>query len=266
MYKLITIDVDDTLLTDDLKVTEGTQKAMEQAIAQGVIVTLATGRMYDSAQKIARQTNLNVPLITYQGALIKNLLDEEVLYERYVPQEAAVALYEYTEEHQLHLQVYINDELYSKEDNDKIRAYCAMSKVPYKVVPDFRTLMNHPFAKMLIIDEPSKLDEVAKDLVELIGDQTHITKSKPHYLEIMHKEGTKGHAIEFLAGHYGIALSEVIAMGDSWNDHEMIEAAGLGVAMGNALDSLKEVADYITLSNNEEGVRHVIEKFILNAN
>src|SRR4051812_47435496 len=115
MYKLIAIDVDDTLLNDDLIVTEGTKLAMEKAIAQGVTVTLATGRMYASARKIADQINLNVPIITYQGSLVKTLLDGQVLYERSVPTDAAKQLYAFTEEHGLHLQLYVNDILYVKE-------------------------------------------------------------------------------------------------------------------------------------------------------
>ncbi|ANE46343.1 hydrolase [Paenibacillus swuensis] len=263
-YKLITIDIDDTLLNDELQVTDGTKQAMKAAIEQGVVVTLATGRMYDSAQKIAKQINLNVPLITYQGALIKNLLDEQVLYERYVPDDAAAELYDYCEARGYHLQVYINDVVYAKEDNQKIKDYCKLSNVPYRIEPDFRSLLGQPFAKMLMIDDPEVLDAIALELRPLIGDRTHITKSKAHYLEFMHKEGTKGHAVTFLANHYGLELSQVIALGDAWNDHEMIEVAGLGVAMGNAIQPLKEVADYITLSNNEDGVKHVIDKFILN--
>ena len=81
----------------------------------------------------------------------------------------------------------------------------------------------------------------------------------------MHKEGTKGHALQYLAEHIGCTMEQTIAIGDAWNDREMIQAAGLGVAMGNAVPALKELADYVTLSNNEDGVKHVIEKFVLNA-
>ncbi|MNG03780.1 putative phosphatase [compost metagenome] len=97
----------------------------------------------------------------------------------------------------------------------------------------------------------------------MLGDKLHITKSKPHYLEFMHKEGTKGHAITFLAEHIGCSLDEVIALGDAWNDREMLEVAGLGVAMENALPELKALANYVTKSNNDDGVRHVLEKFVL---
>jgi Cof subfamily protein (haloacid dehalogenase superfamily) len=265
MYKLIAIDVDDTLLTDNLTVTEGTKRAMEAAIAQGVTVTLATGRMFASAQKIAKQIELNVPIITYQGALVKTLLDGQVLYERNVPVDAAKELHAYVEANGLHLQLYVNDELYGTEDNDKIKAYSKLSNIPYKIEPDFNKLLDFPMNKMLIIDDPAKLDIIAEELKLLIGDRVHITKSKAHYLEFMHKEGTKGHALRFMAEHLGCSMDQTIALGDAWNDNEMILAAGLGVAMGNAIQSLKDIADYVTLSNNEEGVRHVIEKFVLEA-
>ncbi|GGF86161.1 Cof-type HAD-IIB family hydrolase [Paenibacillus aceti] len=263
MYKLIAIDIDDTLINDNKEVTPATQQALEQAIAAGVIVTLATGRAYSSAQAIARQTGLNVPIITYQGSLVKNLLDEKVLYERYVPAEAIRKTFEFCAEHHLHLQTYIDDKLYAREENQKLIDYTNLNRTKYYVEPDFLKLASQPTPKMLIIDEPDYLDKIAPQLRELLGAEVHITKSKPNFLEITHQEGTKGHALKFLAAHFGCELAETIAIGDSWNDHEMLEAAGLGVAMGNAIPALKEIADYVTLSNNEDGVKAVIDKFVL---
>jgi len=265
-YKLIAIDIDDTLLNDDIIVTEATKKALKRAIDAGVTVTLATGRMYASAQKIANQIKLNVPIITYQGALVKTLLDGKVLYERSVPADAARKLLAYTKEHNLHLQLYVDDVLYGTEDNAKIQAYSKLVNIPYVVEPNFELLIDKPNHKMLIIDEPEVLDEHIVVLQELLGDQLHITKSKAHYLEFMHKEGTKGHALQFMAEHIGCTMEQTIGIGDAWNDREMIQVAGLGVAMGNAVPQLKELADYITLSNNEDGVAHVIEKFVLQEN
>ncbi|MBY9080914.1 HAD family phosphatase [Paenibacillus sp. HN-1] len=263
MYKLIAIDIDDTLINDDKEVTPATQKALEAAVTAGVVVTLATGRAYASAQAIARQTGLNVPIITYQGALVKNLLDEKVLYERYVPQDAVRKLFEYCIEHNLHLQTYIDDKLYSREENQKLIDYAALNKTQYYIEPDWKKLLDYQTPKLLIIDDPDFLDELAPKLHELLGEAVHITKSKPHFLEIMHKEGTKGLALEFLADYFKCDLSQTIAVGDSWNDHEMLETAGLGVAMANAIPALKEIANYVTASNNEDGVKQVIDKFIL---
>ncbi|GGH13369.1 Cof-type HAD-IIB family hydrolase [Paenibacillus segetis] len=264
MYKLIAIDIDDTLINDNKEVTPATQKALEEAVAAGVVVTLATGRAYASAHVLARQTGLNVPIITYQGALIKNLLDEHVLFERYVPKEAADKLFRYCIEHNLHLQTYIDDKLYAREENQKLIDYTNLNGTKYYVEPDFAKLVAQPTPKMLIIDEPDYLDEIAPVLRELLGDQVHITKSKPNFLEIMHHEGTKGHALKFLSNHFGCNIADTIAIGDSWNDHEMLEAAGLGVAMGNAIPALKEIADFVTASNNEDGVKLVIDKFVFN--
>jgi Cof subfamily protein (haloacid dehalogenase superfamily) len=264
-YRLIAMDLDDTLLTDDLTVSEATRHAMTKAIAKGAHLTIATGRMFDSAQKIARQVGLNVPIITYQGSLIKNLMDEEVLYERSVPVDVANQLYEYCLAHGLHLQSYIADKLYVSEENDKIRAYAKQSNIPYTIQQDFKQVINHERqTKLLIIDEPARLDALLPELRELFGSKVHLTKSKPNYLEFMHPEGTKGHALRFLAAFYGIPMEETIAMGDAMNDHEMVAAAGLGVAMANAVPALKEIADFVTLSNNDDGVKHVLEKFVLN--
>lgn len=263
-YRLIAMDLDDTLLTDDLTVSEPTRQAMAEAIAQGAHLTIATGRMFDSAQRIARQIGLNVPIITYQGSLIKNLLDEEVLYERSVPVHVALKVYEYCLENGLHLQSYIDDKLYAPEENDKLLAYCAQSKIPYTIVPDFeRIVSSERQTKLLIIDDPAKLDAMLPVLREQFSGEVHVTKSKPNYLEFTHPEGTKGHALRFLAAHYGIPIEETIAMGDAMNDHEMVEAAGLGVAMANAVPALKAIADYVTLGNNEDGVKHVLDKFVL---
>lgn len=265
-YRLIAMDLDDTLLTDELTVSEATRQAMNAAIAQGAHLTIATGRMFDSAQKIARQVGLNVPIITYQGSLIKNLLDEEVLYERSVPVDVAKQIYDYCQSHGLHLQSYIADKLYVSEDTDKIKGYAKQSNIPYTIEPDFgRIIANERQTKLLIIDEPAKLDALMPELKERFGSRVHLTKSKPNYLEFMHLEGTKGHALRFLASHYGIPMEETIAMGDAMNDHEMVQAAGLGVAMANAVPALKEIADFITLSNNDDGVKHVLDKFVLNA-
>jgi len=265
MYKLIAMDIDDTLLNDRLEVTPGTREAIFAAMEMGVTVTLATGRMYASARNIAAQIGLNVPIITYQGALVKNSLDGKVWYERYLPSEAAAKVYEYAVRRGLHVQLYWNDALFAMEDNEKLREYAALSRVPYVIERDLAKLLDKPLPKMIVIDEPAKLDEVAIELKSELGDEVHITKSKPHYLEFLHREGTKGDALRHLAAELDCSLSQVIAIGDSWNDIEMIRTAGLGVAMGNAVPQLKEVADYVTLSNNEEGVRHVIEKFVLNS-
>jgi Cof subfamily protein (haloacid dehalogenase superfamily) len=262
-YRLILIDIDDTLINDEKQILPGTRAAINAAIDRGVIVTIATGRMYASAKQLAKQLDLNVPIISYQGSLVKNGQDGEVLYERAVPVDVAQELYQLSAERGYHIQAYINDELYAAEVNDRLIAYCNLSNIPYKIEPDFAKLASIPSTKLLMIDEPEKLDALMLELKDRLQNRVHMTKSKPNFLEFVHKEGTKGDALRFLANHFGCQIEETIAIGDSWNDAEMIEAAGLGVAMGNAVPALKAIADYITTSNNDEGVKHVFDKFVL---
>jgi len=264
MYRLIAIDIDDTLLTDDGRITDATRAALAEAVKRGVTVTLATGRMFASASRIAEQIGLNVPIITYQGALVKTPFDGNVLYERNVPADASREILDYCRRNGLHLQLYTEDELYAAEDNDKVREYAERSDVPYRVEPDLDKLIDRPQSKMLIIGDPDKLDRIADELRPVYKGRVHITKSKPNYLEFLHPEATKGHALAALARHVGCTMEQTIAVGDSWNDREMIEAAGLGVAMGNAIESLKAIAGFVTKTNNEDGVKHVIDTFILN--
>lgn len=264
MYKMIALDIDDTLLNDDLQITPETHEALKQAIEQGIIVTLATGRMFASAKQVAQQLALDVPLITYQGAYVRTLRDETLFYERTVPSDAAQKLFEYTEKHHLHLQLYWNDTLYVKEDNEKVRHYVGVSGVSYVVEPDFQSIIDKPLIKMLIFEEAELLDRITPELRELLGDQVHITKSKPVYLEFMHAEATKGHALAALAQHYNCSMEQVIGVGDAWNDRELISMSGLGVAMGNAIDELKEIADFVTKTNNEDGIKHVLDTYVFN--
>ncbi|MBZ5202219.1 HAD family phosphatase [Planomicrobium chinense] len=263
MYKMVAIDLDGTLLTDDLMISPATVTAIQKAVEAGTIVTIATGRMFSSAKRIALQLNLNVPLITYQGALIKDVNEKEVWYERTVPPGIAQKLIEISRKKKLHLQIYQNDILYSAVENDKLIAYAEAVKVPYQIEPDLIKLVQKDVTKLLFIEEPDVLDHLQNELQILFGESAHIAKSKKHYLEITHPEANKGSALLYLAKKLGIERTEIIGIGDNFNDIELIEAAGLGVAMGNAVMAVKDKADYTTFSNNEEGVLHVIEKFIL---
>ena len=263
MYKMIAIDLDGTLLTDELTVTKDTMAAIRQSIELGVVVTIATGRMYPSAQRIALELGLDAPMITYQGAMIKSATSGEVLRERVVPFEIAQKCIHLAAEKQMHIQVYQDDMLYSAVDNEQVRAYSEEVGVGYQVEPDLLGLAKNGFMKLLFIDEPEALAPVQSELQAVLGDEACIEKSKPRYLEVTHPEANKGSALNFLAEHLGIERSHVIGIGDNHNDTDLVKAAGFGIAMGNAVDELKALADYTSLSNNEEGVLHVLNKFIL---
>jgi len=158
MYRLIAIDIDDTLMDSQGRITPATRAALAEAAARGIIITLATGRMFASARNVAADLGLDVPLITYQGSLVKHASSGDVLYERTVPPDAAQAVYDHCRQHGLHLQAYVDDRLIVPEDNAKVRAYSANSAVPFEVAADFAAVIRRPQTKLLIIDEPDVLD------------------------------------------------------------------------------------------------------------
>lgn len=260
---MIAIDLDGTLLTDELIISSDTVKGIQKAVALGTIVTIATGRMFPSAKIFAQQLGINVPLITYQGAIIKDIAEKEVIYERLVSPDVSQKLVEIAREKKIHLQVYQDDILYGDSANEKIISYAEGVKVPYTIEPDFVKLAKKGFTKALFIAEPGILDILQNELVTLFGEQAHIAKSKENFLEVTHPEANKGSALLYLAERLGIDRSEIIGIGDNHNDRELIMTAGLGIAMGNAVKELKDISDYISLTNNDEGVLHAIEKFVL---
>ncbi len=265
-YQLVAIDLDDTLLADDLTISPQTIEAIHQAIEKGVTVTFATGRMYQSAVQYAKKIQLDVPIITYQGALIKNVLSGEVLFERLLDEALAISIIKELRAKNHHIQIYLHDEIYLEKDHSFARDYSKASNVPYHVVDDLiqtmREMKTTP-AKILTIEEPAAIQEIHQEFQIQFGNSCHITISKPHFMEITHKEATKGKAIEYLAHLKGITLDQVIAIGDSMNDRDMLEVAGLGVAMGNAHPEIKAMANYVTKTNNDHGVWEVFQKFVL---
>ena len=263
MYKMIAIDLDGTLLTDELMITPNTVKAIQKAVEIGTIVTIATGRMFPSAKQFAQQLDINVPLITYQGAIIKDVNEKEVMYERLIPSDIAQKLVDISREKKIHLQVYQDDILYGESENGKLISYAEEVMVPYTIEPDLGKLAKHGFTKALFIAEPDCLESLQGEMRTLFGERAHIAKSKKTYLEVTHPEANKGSALLYLAEKLGIDRSEIIGIGDNHNDFELITTAGLGIAMGNAVKELKDSADYISRTNNEEGVLHAIEKFVL---
>jgi len=262
-YRMVAVDLDDSLLGDDLNISESNKKAIFEASNRGIVVTVATGRMYRSALPYIEQLRLDVPVITYQGGLIKNALSREVLYHCPVPLEIAMEVIKKTSSDNVYLQVYVDDEYYMEEYNEFSELYRINVGVAGIPVGSLNQFLKEAPTKLLIIDEPSRILEMKEEYESLFGEILHVTISKPNYLEFTHRDATKGKALEYLAGILKIDQKEIIAIGDSYNDISMIEYAGLGVAMGNAQDEVKKHADFVASTNNEDGVAEVINKFIL---
>ena len=264
-FRLIATDLDDTLLDDNLEISPRTRKALQKAAEMGCVVTIATGRMYRSARPVALDLGIEVPIITYQGALVKNARSGEVLAETPLPFSLAVEVLAEGYRASVHMNLYFNDCLYVDSVTEAGTGYARLAGIEQhpvgSLVKYLAAVRNNP-TKILYIAKPELLDSLKTDLAAKFGGSLYITKSKPNYLEFMHPQATKKHALENLAGSFGIAREEIIVFGDSYNDLDMLEWAGMGVAMGNAPAEIKDKADYVTDTNNRGGVAKALERFL----
>lgn len=265
-YKLLAVDLDDTLLNSRLEISLGNREALRLAREAGVRVTLATGRMYRAALPYARQLELAGPLITYQGALVKDAGTGKTLFHRPVPLDLALEVMARVNHYGFHINTYLEDNLYVARPTPEGERYAALSGVPLEVVgdlSDFLRRQGQDPTKVLVIAGEEQLDNLAQELRPVFNHSLHITKSKPHFLEFSHPLANKGDALAAVAEGIGVNREQIIAVGDTYNDLEMIDYAGLGVAVANARAAVKSRAGFVTLSNDEDGVAAVIRKFIL---
>lgn len=265
MIKLVATDLDDTLLNHEWKISKRNILAIRQAVDIGVKVTLATGRMAVSTRRYARELGLDVPIITYHGALIEQGLSGEVLYRKVVPTDLAADIVENLLKRDVHTHIFIKDRVFTQKTNQYSDFYCKMAGVLVEEVDILKVLEKEPegLEKILCIGEESALKQTSEDLKEIYRDRLHFTSSKPYFFDMVDKDVNKGTALKALSEQYNIRPDEIMAIGDSINDTEMITFAGLGVAVENAHPNIKKIATHITASNNRDGVAKAIEKFVL---
>lgn len=214
----------------------------------------------------ARELGIDLPLITYHGALIKQAGSGQILKHSPVPFEKALEILRSGEEYNLHLNLYLDDRLFVKEENDQTRYYQQRSAILPEIVGDLSDFLmekKEPPTKLTIIIMDGRMDEFQRIFEEICKPQLSVVQSGPYFLEITHRDATKGQALDFLAKKIGALPEEIIAMGDSYNDIDMLKYAGLGVAVANAPPEVQNAADVITLSNIEDGVAVFLEKHIL---
>lgn len=261
--KLIVTDIDGTIANADNIISEKTKDCFGKLKNSGVKVVVATGRMLPAAKIMAQRLNLDTPLIAYQGAIIQNMDESVPILANYVDEGSALKIIKYLKNKKVHTQVYINDEILVENDNDIVKAYAEKMETGYRVVKDLAKLDLSAVQKILAIDmNPAIASEVCKEGEEQFSDNVCITLSTPYFCEFTNPLGHKGAALEFLADYYNIPVSETMAFGDQNNDITMIKSAGIGVAVGNATEELKNVADFVTKSIDEDGVVYAIEKFV----
>lgn len=269
-YKLIVSDMDGTLLNSQGKVSDETKKAMKNLLEKGMYIAIATGRIYTTARVYAKHLGIVTPIICCNGAVVKNLEDDKKIYGNPISKEDCFKIIDICKENDLYFHFYSEDTIYGEKLEYKMLYFSEWAKtlneedrIKIKVVEDSREIIEKETIYKFGIqtDDIELLDYISK----LMNKEKNIEarKSLSNMLDLMNKGVSKGNAVKNLAKSLGIKREEIIAIGDNENDISMLEYAGLGVAMGNAEEEVKKVADYVTDTNDNEGVANVIYNFML---
>ena len=262
--KMITIDLDGTPLRSGGSVSGGTVRTLQAARDKGVVVAIATGRMYQTARPYGERLGLgDSPLLLFAGGLIETLESKKILFQQVIPREWAQELADLARRRGWQLQTYIDDVLRAARDDEWIRDYerithskaCICGDDFYHVQGDCNKLLSRGGHDDLV---------ARKALIEkTFPGRFNVLFSAPTFLEIMPQGVDKGEGIRRLGELYGIGTDEIMALGDSQNDLDMLKAAGFPVAMANAAEEVKAAAAYVTASNDDDGVAAAVEKFVL---
>lgn len=269
--KLLALDLDGTTVGASNQVRSAVKQAIQAAQAKGVQVAIATGRMYRSALRFHHDLGATLPLMSYQGALIQDPATGEVSRHLKVSQTLALQLLDYLEQPELRqamsVHAYVDDRLYVRELTEDSQDYAQRSKIELIPVGDLRQLLteSQPTKILALSSKPELVDQVLIALRQSYRpDQLYFTKSVDTFFEATHPDAHKGNAVQYMAEQVlGVQAQNVMAIGDNFNDLEMIQYAGVGVAMGNAPAAVQAAANWVAPDVEADGVAAAIEQFVL---
>ncbi|MCI0344804.1 MAG: Cof-type HAD-IIB family hydrolase [Chloroflexi bacterium] len=269
---MVAIDIDGTLVGDDLVIRERTAAAIAAAVRRGLHVSLATGRMVTSAEPIARTLGLQDPVIGAQGGIVRAMPSQaarraghlgRLLYHR--PLEAADAraaiawcVERGLDPHVNHLETFI-----IRADDPRVDDYSAFLGGSAKLVPDLISAIERPVTKVIASGAPPRPMQLLPAAREAFAGRASVTVSHPSYLEFVAEGVSKGRAIRWLAARHGVELGQVLAIGDQLNDLEMICAVGHGTAMPHAPAAVLAAARYVASPLAAQGVAELLERLVL---
>lgn len=264
--KLLALDLDDTLLDRDLRISPGNQHALTAAEDLGVRVVLASGRApaamlpYASVLGMDRREGY---LIAYNGGLILETGTGREEWSASLEPALLAEIWDLAAEMGVALQTYRADAILANRDNPGTQRDTQLTGIPNRVVSRAEFLAE-PRVKALLPGDPGALDPVEARFNEVLRGRANMYRSKPYFFEILPLESDKGLALERVATMHGIRREEVMAVGDSWNDEGMLRWAGVAVAMANGAEDMRRIATWVTTrGNNEDGVAEAVHRFIL---
>lgn len=266
MFKAVFIDVDGTLIRSDHSISHATFTTIEKLRRKGILVILVSARPLSAMMQIAQNLGLlNNPLASLNGAYIS--LDSEIIFDSIIDLGISSMLYQFLQGYSATVIYYQHDLWFSELQNNNTDYEQKITSVPITIQPFNYTLQSWQNIdagpnKILVIAKETETFEILKGLRGQFIQHLNIYTSKSTYIEIMNNKASKVNAVRLLINRYNIKQEEIITIGDNFNDKEMIEYAGFGIAMGNAPAEVKDVANYIADTNDNDGVAKALEEIV----
>lgn len=266
MYKLIALDLDGTLKNSKNKITPKTKEALIKAQQQGVKIVLASGRPTPGLRHEAAELELDQYegyLISFNGAHVSDYKTKETIYEQTLTIKEAKSAYDRAKEYGLACMTYEDDVVVTEDNEDEyVIVEGNINDIEVKKIESFKDNLKNPIHKVLLTGKPEYVASIVEEFKQPYGDSLSIYRSAPFFIEVMAQGIDKAASLDRLAKSLGIKQEEVMAFGDGYNDLSMIEYAGMGISMANGVDGVKERANFITLSNDEDGIAYALDKFL----
>jgi len=265
-YKLIATDMDGTLVNSKSELTQRTREAIINTVNAGVLFVTATGRPFCNIWNVNNLLDKDMPFIVFNGSAAYMGKSEKLLFEKFLDFELAVEAFKLGQDFGLAQIVWAGATLWANRICDETAHYRDFSTISEMgVAENLESIIDKVpgISKVLWIADPAVIAEKQREMTRHFGERLNCYSSLPQFMEFVSRDASKGSALAEIGRLFGIDKSEMIAVGDAYNDVSMLEYAGFSVAMENAPDDIKAICDYVTLSNNDDGVADVIEKFIL---
>ncbi|MGI5959775.1 MAG: Cof-type HAD-IIB family hydrolase [Massiliimalia sp.] len=263
-YRVLVLDIDGTLTNSQKEVTPKTRQALETVQKNGVTVVLASGRPFPGIEPIAKEIGLpeyGGYILSFNGGNISNARDGKVVYQKTLPTPVIPRLTQFAKEHGIGILSYDKEAIVTSDpENPYVQIESRINKMPVRKVEDLSAYLTYPTNKCLMVGDGELMGNLEPVAAKLFPE-LNIYRSEPYFLECMPQSIDKAHSLEKLLDYLGYTKEQMVACGDGFNDLSMIEYAGLGVAMSNAQPVVKQAADYITGSNDHDGVAMVISRF-----
>jgi len=260
--RVIAMDLDGTLVKGSSGITPRVRETIAAARDAGIEITIATGRMFRSARRFADDLQVNLPIICYQGSLVRDPVTGVTHRHDVLPTGPAQAAVTFARRHEIHVNAYIDDELYMEADTPEGRFYAASSNVPITFVDDLVEAVAAGSTKLVFVMDEDRVLETIAAMDGRFGPTVQATRSHPRFAEVVRRDVNKGRALAIVADAANVPLEQTMGIGDNLNDLDLVRAAGIGVAMADGDPRVLAAADWITGTYEDDGVAQAIDRLL----